>query len=356
MPPDAWTSLRDITYDTRGLDESRRFLSHKFAPKHLLALCVTSSGLEEPRHLKAFLSCLAIHNPQLRELDIGLTFPITDAPGHSTDITATTLRPLHMLPDLTHFGLATHFPLKLTDADLEDFTSGLDRLKVLWLNETPAQAVQSDVKSDLTLASLRIIARNCPKMEELSLFVDASTVPDDILPASSATCTTNGLMDLSALQAQLTSEQVRGPPTLKNLRYLNLGVSHVGAPSTVANYVTECLESWDTPDGSESSASSSLSSPSSTSSLSRQPLPTLRITRPPKPKPFYFDWTPRFWPAPPVASEMEAALVRRREGWEHVGKIIPALMEQKVRMEVMRREMMGLINGLVAMKVGENFL
>lgn len=338
----AFPALKDITYDTNSLYESKRFLSSPNTPKLLTSLCVTSSKLEAPHQLQDFLTCLSSSSPQLEELDIGLTFAITDAPGHSTDITVTTLRPLHLLLNLNHFGLATHFPLKMTDDDLETFTSGWTQLKVLWLNETPAHAVQRDVKSELSLTALRILAKNCPNLEELSIFLDASAIPEETPSTAAAGSSKVPSGDFTTLQALALGLNAGGGSlgalsTFKKLRYLNLGVSHVASTTSVANYLTDCI---------------SIGDPSSPEDSSPKLLPTFTSSNiTPKPPPFFFDCSPRFWPAPIPASELDGVLTRRRENWEDVGKMIPALMEQKVRMEVMRKEMMGLINGLVALKV-----
>jgi len=259
---------------------------------------------------------------------------------------------------------------------LNAFTSGWKHLKVLWLNETPAHAVQRDVKSEMTLSALRVMAKNCPDLEELSLFVDASIIPEDGLTPADMTASANSkdLLVLQTLAMGLKSATEQPAPTFKKLRYLNLGVSHLASNSHVANYIADCLDTWESDILSETAhvtAPSLSTAPATSSSTPEETRPTSSdasaatststiispshsTTSRPKPKPFYFDCSPRFWPAPPVAAELEQTLARRRDNWEDVGKIIPALMEQKVRMQIMRRDMMGLINGLVAMRAGDS--
>ncbi|KAG8907846.1 hypothetical protein FRB99_002019 [Tulasnella sp. 403] len=360
LTADAFPTLQDLTYDTLNLNEAKRFLSHPFAPKHLTSLCVTSNRLEEPHRLQDFLTCLASSALQLKEVDIGLTFPITDAPGHSTDITVTTLRPLHSLPELTHFGLAAHFPVKMDDADLDIFTAGWTRLKVLWLNETPAHAVQRDVKSEMTLAALKIMAKNCPQLEELSLFIDASNIPEEP-PAASTKFDADGSNNLAILQALapgLHPDKTKSSPVFRHLRYLNLGVSHLTSPTSVANYITEMVDTED-PDASRTPPSSApaLQRPLPTdppvgSGRGTPPFPPGPADVPPsKPRPFYFECSPRFWPAPIPVPELDHILTRRRDSWEDVGKMIPALMEQKARYAIIQRDFFKLLDRLSTLEL-----
>ncbi|KAG8985332.1 hypothetical protein FRB94_004181 [Tulasnella sp. JGI-2019a] len=370
---DAFPALRELTYDTLSLYEAKKFLSHNFAPKKLTTICVTSGKLEAPHSLHDFLSSLATNAHQLREIDIGLSFPVTEVPGHSTDITISTLRPLLLLPDLVHFGMAAHFPIKMTDEDLDTFTSGWKNLKTLWLNETPAYAVTVDVKSEMTLKALRVMAKNCPNLEELSLFIDATTLPEESAAASSSKRMSHGSSDLAALQAVAmrldSDEQDGGPPAFKALRYLNLGVSHIGSTSAAANYINACIisplpelvdESVDS-DGSPAiprgfqmtTESSSSPNPNTANGRSDPPSPAPAPAPQPTARSFSFDWSPRFWPAPVNSSEMDTTLTRRREMWEDVGKMIPALMEQKVKADMTRREMVSLIRGLMKANVSK---
>ncbi|KAG8982930.1 hypothetical protein FRB90_006454 [Tulasnella sp. 427] len=223
----------DITYDTLNLLESKKFLTHPHAPKQLVSLCVTSNRLEAPHQIQDFLTAISETLVNLQDLDIGLTFPFTDAPGHTTDITATTLRPLHLLPKLSHFGLAAHFPLKMDDAELDALTDCAwgRHLKVLWLNETPAYAVQREIKSDLTLKALAILARNCPNLEELTKW--------------------------RTLEDLMLGKATESVPEFKRLRYLNLGVLHLSSPTIVANFIADLISTTD-PDDIEPSTISPL--------------------------------------------------------------------------------------------------
>ncbi|KAG8848940.1 hypothetical protein FRB96_000961 [Tulasnella sp. 330] len=381
LDKDAFPALRELTYDTLSLYEAKKLLSHPFASKALTTICVTSGKLEAPHSLHDFLSSLSTNARHLREIDIGLSFPVTEVPGHSTDITIATLRPLLVLTDLVHFGMAAHFPIKMTDDDLDTFTSGWKNLKTLWLNETPAYAVTVDVKSELTLKALRVMAKNCPNLEELSLFVDATTIPEDTARSPTSKRVSRGSSDLAALQVvamrwDSDEQDGGGPPAFKTLKYLNLGVSHIGSTSSVANYVNDCILSplpehvddraapeggasvEPTPRGFHVSTAEPTNPPINpiASGRSEPPSPpaTAESTPAPAPKarPFHFDWSPRFWPAPQNSTEMDAALSRRREMWEDVGKMIPALMEQKVKADLTRREMVSLIRGLMKANVG----
>lgn len=338
LQKDAFPALQDITYDTLNLFESKKLFTHAYAPKQLVSLCVTSNKLETPTQLHEFLSAISETLVNLQDIDIGLTFPISDAPEHSTDITSATLQPLNLLPKLTHFGMATHFPLKMDDSELDALTDCAwgRRLKVLWLNETPAYAIQREVKSDLTLKALNILARNCPNLEELSIFVNATEVPT----ADSGMASGRTLEQLM-LEGQPKDQAVE----YRKLRYLNLGVSHISSSSNVANYIADLICTTD-PEEIEPSTISPL--------LSAIPLFYRQRSNPSpgtKPRPFLFDCSPRFWPAPVPASEFEPVLSRRRDAWEDVGKMIPALMEKKVKMEQMQAEMVAFMRKVAEMKV-----
>lgn len=334
----AFPALRDITYDTLNLFESKKLFTHAHVPRQLVSLCVTSNKLEAPHQVHDFLSAISETLVDLQDLDIGLTFPITDAPGHSTDITSATIRPVSLLPKLSHFGLATHFPLKMDDAELDAWTDCAwgRQLKVLWLNETPAYAVQREIKSDLTLKALTVLARNCPNLEELSLFVNATEVPS----------THTGVAgDQTLEELLLGGESKNDVVEHKKLRYLNLGVSHISSSSNVANFIADTVSTTD-PDEIELSTISPLLSaiPPSYRQANNTPSGT-------KPRPFLFDCSPRFWPAPVAASEFEPILSRRRDAWEDVGKMIPALMERKMKTEQMQNEMLALMRKVAEMKV-----
>lgn len=338
LQKDAFPALQDITYDTLNLFESKRLLTHPHAPKRLVSLCVTSNKLEAPHQLHDFLSAISDTLADLQDLDLGLTFPITDAPGHSTDITSATLRPLHNLPKLAHFGIATHFPIKMDDAELDAWTDCAwgRRLKVLWLNETPAYAVQREVKSDLTLKALAILARNCPNIEELSVFVNGMEVPKsegDI----------GGGRTLEELMLGKGSKD--RVAEFKKLRYLNLGVSHINSSSNVANFIADLICTTDPDEIEPSTISPLLSAIPPIYRQSSNTAPGIKI------RPFLFDCSPRFWPAPVPAGEFEPVLSRRRDAWEDVGKMVPALMEKKVKMEQMQAEMLAFMRKVAEMKV-----
>ncbi|KAG8943552.1 hypothetical protein FRC00_011070 [Tulasnella sp. 408] len=338
LQKDAFPALQDITYDTLNLFESKKLFTHAYAPKQLISLCVTSNKLETPNQLHEFLSAISETLVNLQDIDIGLTFPISDAPDQSTDITSATLQPLNLLPNLTHFGMATHFPLKMDDSELDAWTNCAwgQRLKVLWLNETPAYAIQREIKSDLTLKALNILARNCPNLEELSIFVNATEVPT----GDSGMASGRSLEQLM-LEGQPKDQVVE----YRKLRYLNLGVSHISSSSNAANYIADLICTTD-PEDIEPSTISPL--------LSAIPLFYRQRSNPSpgtKPRPFLFDCSPRFWPAPVPASEFEPILSRRRDAWEDVGKMIPALMEKKVKMEQMQAEMVAFMRKVAEMKV-----
>ncbi|KIO33673.1 hypothetical protein M407DRAFT_241022 [Tulasnella calospora MUT 4182] len=338
LQKDAFPALQDITYDTLNLFESKKLFTHPHAPKQLISLCVTSNKLETPHQVQDFLSAISETLVNLQDLDIGLTFPVSDAPDHSTDVTFATLQPVTLLPKLSHFGLATHFPIKMDDAELDAWTDCAwgRRLKVLWLNETPAYAIQREIKSDLTLKALDILARNCRNLEELSIFVNATEVPK----------TDSGKAGGQTLEQLVLEGQSKEQVTeYKKLRYLNLGVSHISSSSNVANYIADLICTTD-PEDIEPSTISPL--------LSAIPLFYRQRSNPAsgsKPRPFLFDCSPRFWPAPVAASEFEPVLSRRRDAWDDVGKMIPALMEKKVSMEQMQAEMIAFMRKVAEMKV-----
>ncbi|KAG8985330.1 hypothetical protein FRB94_004183 [Tulasnella sp. JGI-2019a] len=142
-----------------------------------------------------------------------------------------------------------------------------------------------------------------------------------------------------------SDEQNGGPPAFKTLMYLNLGVSHIGFTSAAMNYINGCILSTlpELADGSVDpngspwrprhwEARSTLVS--SSTCTTNSPFNQLRL----------------------VGSILAGACALVRDGCnvettagdgEDARKMIPALMEQMVKADMTRREIVSLIGGFM---------
>ncbi|KAF7375042.1 hypothetical protein MSAN_00390300 [Mycena sanguinolenta] len=187
------------------------------SPTNLTALYVDSRLIESPAALHELLTVLADTCQLLESLGIVThvddTEPLrvlADVPSEER-INSSTLQPLQNFPNLTIFEITHQYPLDLKLADLERLARSWPSLRKLMLNNEP---VVSD-ECSLTLEALIPFAKHCPELEQLGLFVNASTAE---LPLK---------VDLSP------------SPQFKKLRRLSMGVSRISDPGPVALFLSQ---------------------------------------------------------------------------------------------------------------------
>ncbi|KAJ7707801.1 hypothetical protein B0H17DRAFT_1192234 [Mycena rosella] len=170
----AFPSLWDLSL-TISLNDGVQFMRNSFAPTNLTALYFDSYLVESPAVVHELLSLLAETCHLLESLGI-VTLIGPNSPNEER-INFSTLRPLLNFPNLLIFEIIHQNPLDLTLEDLDQLARSWPSLKKLILNNEPAVSEHST----LTLQALLPFARHCPEIEQLGLFINASTAD---LPSS----------------------------------------------------------------------------------------------------------------------------------------------------------------------------
>ncbi|KAJ7274534.1 hypothetical protein B0H12DRAFT_403347 [Mycena haematopus] len=232
----AFPSLFDLSL-TCTVEDCTSFMRQPYAPTNLTALYVDSRLLESPAAVHELLTALSETCQLLESLGIITLVDDTEPLPALADvpiaerINYSTLRPVQNFPNLTIFEITHQYPLDLKLADLEQLARSWPSLRKLILNNEP---VISD-ECSLTLEALIPFAKYCPELEQLGLFINASTA------------------DLSS------NFQVDLPPSYQSkpfvkLRHLSVGVSLLGDENAVALFLSqicplnthlECGVTWD---------------------------------------------------------------------------------------------------------------
>ena len=197
----AFPALWDLSFSST-LHQAASFLRANHAPTNLTVLYVHVIDPTTPAELSHFLSAVAENCHLLTELYIHQTklpayneediTPVGDAP------TWESLKPILDCPNLVTFELFWDRPLRLTQENIEELASKWPSLEQLTLDCDPFFPQE---ESTLTLAALVPLARHCPNLRELGIYVSA------------------GGEDLETLPSPITP--------FKNLRILNFGLSRV---------------------------------------------------------------------------------------------------------------------------------
>ncbi|KAJ6513423.1 hypothetical protein C8R45DRAFT_858067 [Mycena sanguinolenta] len=212
----AFPSLFDLSL-TCTVEDCTSFMRQSSSPMNLTALYVDSRLIESPGALHELLAVLA-ETCQLLE-SLGIVTQVNDAeplqvladvPSEER-INSSTLRPLQNFPNLTIFEITHQYPLDLKLADLERLARSWPSLRKLMLNNEPVVSNECS----LTLEALIPFVKHCPELEQLGLFINASTAElplDYRLPAS---------------------------PQFKKLRRLSMGVSLIFDAGPVALFLSQ---------------------------------------------------------------------------------------------------------------------
>ncbi|KAJ7637620.1 hypothetical protein DFH06DRAFT_1054123 [Mycena polygramma] len=234
----AFPSLCDLSL-TCSIEDFTSFMGQASAPTNLTAVYVDSKLMESPTAVHELLAALADTCQLLESLGILSLISTVDAPPALADVPSaerisfSTLQPLQKFPNLTIFEIIHQYPLDLKLEDLEQLARSWPSLQKLILNNEP---VVSDT-SPLTLKALIPFAQHCPELQQLGLFINASTAD---LP--------------STYQVQLPQSYQSKP--FAKLRQLSLGVSLLADEGPVALFLSqicplhtyiECGITWDTP-------------------------------------------------------------------------------------------------------------
>ena len=158
-------------------------------------------------------------------------------------ITLDTLAPLLSFHSLEGVFIKTMNPVQLTDQDVDTLAAAWPRLRYLQLD----CAVEAELLSAyecVTLAGLASLARRCPRLEYLDLFVGASErhLPDDIeVPAEGK----GGCLKRLTVQDSLCDQPEKVAAFLRNLfpslRIINTNGPHTGPDANPWKRVAELL-------------------------------------------------------------------------------------------------------------------
>ncbi|KAJ7127121.1 hypothetical protein C8R44DRAFT_874200 [Mycena epipterygia] len=217
----AFPSLWDLSM-TVTLEDATRFMKLPFAPTNLTTLYIDSRLVESPAAVHELLTVLAETCQLLESLgiitlicEVEQSQSLADLPNEER-INFSTLRPLLNFPNLTVFELIHQNPLDLKMEDLEQLARSWPSLRKLILNNEP---VISD-HCPLTLKALLPFAQHCPELEQLGLFINASTA--DLPPTYPA----------------------RSPPSdqfkpFAKLQRLSMGISLISEEGAVALFLSQ---------------------------------------------------------------------------------------------------------------------
>ncbi|KAJ6577212.1 hypothetical protein B0H19DRAFT_932930 [Mycena capillaripes] len=232
----AFPSLCDLSL-TCGIEDCTSLMKQTSAPTNLTALYVDSRLMESPATVHEILELLANNCQLLESLGIVTLINVADPPPTLADVLSTerisyaTLQPLQKFPNLTIFEIIHQYPLDLKLEDLEQLARSWPSLRKLILNNEP---VVSD-DCPLTLKALIPFAKHCPELEQLGLFINASTA------------------DLPSTYEVELPPSYRSKPFAK-LRRLSTGVSLIADAGAVALFLSqicplnthlECGITWD---------------------------------------------------------------------------------------------------------------
>ncbi|KAJ7716728.1 hypothetical protein DFH07DRAFT_762332 [Mycena maculata] len=208
-------SLYDLAL-TVPIAAATQFMSASFAPTNLTALYIDSRLVESPTAVNELLTALADTCQLLESLSIitliseTKTFqPLVDVPSEER-ITFSALRPLQNLPNLIIFELIHQYPLDLKLEDLDQLARSWPSLRKLVFNNEP---LVSD-ECPLTLKALLPFAQHCPELEQLGIFLNASTAD---LP---------------------TTYPADFPKPFPKLKHLSVGVSLIAEEGLVALFLS----------------------------------------------------------------------------------------------------------------------
>ncbi|THH01643.1 hypothetical protein EW145_g6874 [Phellinidium pouzarii] len=171
----SFPALFDLSL-TATFEDTARFFNMDFAPLHLTVLFVHSPQLETSEQLRNLLVVLSQQCQQLTRLYLdSIPFAVhgslRDNNGVVLDkVTLLTLLPLRDFPNLTTFAISYHSPFQLDDSDVEAIVADWPTLEELDLCSDPYPLEPSR----LTLRLLTILAKHCPKLRSLSLYIDTS--------------------------------------------------------------------------------------------------------------------------------------------------------------------------------------
>ncbi|KAG6812042.1 hypothetical protein H0H92_004626 [Tricholoma furcatifolium] len=188
-----------------------KVLAHSSPPSNLTLLFLQSRVVEHPSVLFDLTTAIARACPLIEKLQFDYLTPTgvaiennLPAPDQGHRISFHTLSPLLKCTNLSVFTISHKYPLDLRLGDMERIATSWPAIRHLVFNHQPSHLGHTD----LTLDALVPLARRCPKLGYLGIFLDADPTPSKPSPQSQ-------------------------PPSFKSLKTLCLGVSPIQHESHV---------------------------------------------------------------------------------------------------------------------------
>ncbi|KIY49800.1 hypothetical protein FISHEDRAFT_40642 [Fistulina hepatica ATCC 64428] len=175
----AYPALFDLSF-AATYDDAARFVDIPFAPTNLTVIYIDSYLNESPAAVRKFLAVLAENCTLLRSISlvsyVSTMMLLPDDPDKAKKewLDMHALEPLFACPNVTDFEIVHQYPIRILQAEMEDMARKWPSLQSLLLGAEPAWLSEST----LTLEALLPFARHCPRLNRLSLFVDATTLPE----------------------------------------------------------------------------------------------------------------------------------------------------------------------------------
>ncbi|KJA28738.1 hypothetical protein HYPSUDRAFT_128584 [Hypholoma sublateritium FD-334 SS-4] len=175
----AFPALYDLSL-TASFDDTARFIKAPFSPTNLTQFYVDSGPVSEPvDSVHRLISAVSQHCQLVEEVYLvsarrPCRMDPTTEDDSGSNITLEMFKPLFKIPKLTCFEFSHQYPLLLTQQDITVFASSCPAIETLLLNAEPIYLTQST----LTLEALVPLARHCPQLKHLALFMDATQVPE----------------------------------------------------------------------------------------------------------------------------------------------------------------------------------
>ncbi|KJA28739.1 hypothetical protein HYPSUDRAFT_61590 [Hypholoma sublateritium FD-334 SS-4] len=187
--PGAFSALRKISI-TANFNDAAQFINTLFSPNTITQFRIESDLVAEtPHSINRLLSVVSKNCKLIRELALVSRRDLSEEPSlfnsdnsyygdddnsNPLSITLEALKPLFELTNLISFEIHHHYPLLLTQHNIELFASSFPAIETLILNPGPVEMAHST----LTLDALIPLARHCPRLKSFGLFMDASIIPE----------------------------------------------------------------------------------------------------------------------------------------------------------------------------------
>jgi len=152
-------------------------LFHAYRLTHLSQLLIHTCTLEKPGSIRSFLSMVASYCPSITMLVFSCArLPNFIPPPREDILTFEDLRPILKCTRMNFFSFHHKLPLDISDSDLEEMAKTWTGLCHIYICPYPCYFVEGK----LTLWSILMLRHSCPKLEEIHLYVNTSTLSLDL--------------------------------------------------------------------------------------------------------------------------------------------------------------------------------